>query len=78
MGTKETALASHTTKDRTQNPDDNIQMHHWHSTKVLTGPNQLKKQHMGKYVIKQHWDYAEHTKCQVKNLLQHGPLDILH
>ena len=43
MGTKETVLASNTTKDRTQNPDDNIQMHHWHSTKVLTGPNQQKR-----------------------------------
>ena len=51
MGAKETALASHTTKDRTQNPDDNIQMHHWHDTKVLAGPNQHKKQHMGQYVI---------------------------
>ena len=29
--------------------DDSIQMHHWHGTKVLTGPNQLKKQHMGQY-----------------------------
>ena len=47
MGVKETALASHTTKDRTKNPDDNVQMHHQHITKVLTGPNQLKKQHMG-------------------------------
>ena len=28
-------------KDRTQNLDDNIQMHHQHHTKVLTGPNHL-------------------------------------
>ena len=40
MGTKETTLISHTTKDRTQNPDYNIQMYHQHGTKVLTGPNQ--------------------------------------
>ena len=53
MAAKETALASHTTKDRTQNPGDNIQMHHWYSTKVLTGPNQHKRQHIRQYVIQQ-------------------------
>ena len=42
MGTKETALASYTAKDRTQDPDDNIQMHHWHCTTVPTGPNKHK------------------------------------
>ena len=51
MGTKETALATHTTKARTQNPDDNIQMHQQLGTKVLTGPYQLKKQHKGQYAI---------------------------
>ena len=63
MGIKETALASPTTKDRIQNPDDNIQMHQWHGTKVLIGPNQHKKQHTGKYALQQHWHHTTHTKC---------------
>ena len=42
MGAKETALASHTTKDRTQNSDDNIQMHHQHGTKVFKDLISLK------------------------------------
>ena len=51
MGTKEIMLASHTTKDSIQDPDDNIHMHHQHGTKVLTGPNQHKKQDMGQYAL---------------------------
>ena len=43
MGTKESTQVSHTTKDKIQNPDNNIQVHHWHGTKVLIGPNQHKK-----------------------------------
>ena len=50
MVTKETTLASHTAKDRTQDPDDNIPMHHQHGTQVLAGHNQHKKQYMGQYV----------------------------
>ena len=42
MGTKETTLASYTTKDRTQKPDDNIKMNHWHCTEVPMGPNKHK------------------------------------
>ena len=68
MGTKETAVPSHTVRDRTQNPHDNIQMHHGHGTKVLTGSNEHKKQHTGQYVIQQHWHHATHTKSQVPNL----------
>ena len=51
MGAIETSLASHTTKDRTHNPANNIQMHHQDGTKVLTKPNQHKKQHTGQYLI---------------------------
>ena len=51
MGTKKTTLAANTAKDRIQDPDDNIQMHHWCGIKVLTGPHQHKKQHMGQYAL---------------------------
>ena len=43
-------------------------MHHWHHTKVPTGPIKHKKQHIGQHAIQQHWHHTTPTKSEVPDL----------
>ena len=54
-------LASNRTGHQIQNINMNLQMHHWHCTKVLTRPHQYKEEQKGKHVYKQQWNHITKT-----------------